>query len=88
MRYIIDTDTKSLIEDFIEGRTDVEIVDKYEPIEKLTARIEKMRLAFEEFKKNRGSFKVLNYYLRGRGLAQREIDNVFRKLEDFFDLVK
>ncbi len=68
MRYIIETDTKELMEDFVKGRTDATLIDSYEPIERLTKRVEKLSSAFKEFKQNRGSFTILNYYLRGKGI--------------------
>lgn len=88
MRYIIETENQNLIKDFIEGRSDAQIIDQYDPIERLTGRIEKINQAFTEFKKNRGSWRILNYYLRGRGIAQNEIDNVLQGVEEFLSLAK
>ncbi len=88
MRYIIETENNDLIKDFIEGRIDAEIIDQYDPIEKLTSRVEKMNQAFNDFKKNRGSWRIMNYYLRGRGISQTEIDNVTQGIEEFLALVK
>ena len=84
MRYVVETNAK----DFIEGLADdgtLTIIEKYEPIERLTARMEKMRMVFLDFKKNRGSWKILNYYLRGKGIAQYEINNVLAGVEKFLE---
>ncbi len=87
MRYIVETNIKDLIEDFVEGRTDVELIDSYEPIERLTERVEKMSTAFKDFKTHRGSWTILNYYLRGRGISQAEIDRVLGGVEKFMESV-
>jgi coenzyme F420-reducing hydrogenase beta subunit len=66
---------------------EVEVISEYEPVERLTARVEKMKQAFTEFQNNRGSMRILNYYLRGRGISQSEIDTVINGLEEFFKQV-
>lgn len=88
MRYIIETETPSLIEDFVEGRTDVKIIDSYEPIERLTARVEKISRAFHDFKESRGSWEILVRYLRGRGIPWVEIDRVLKGVEAFLKEVE
>lgn len=82
MRYIIQTENKELIQGLVDGEQ-VELIDGYEPLERLTGRMEKLRIALEEFKASRGSWKILNYYLRGRGIAQGEIDTVLAGVEEF-----
>lgn len=88
MRYIIETETPDLVKQFTEGRTDVSLIDQYDPIEKLTGKVEKMRIAFEEFKKSPGSWRIMNYYLRGRGVSQSEIDNVLGSVEEFLKQIR
>lgn len=83
MRYIIETNKTELISQFTED----ELVDQYEPIEKLTARVEKIHQAFNDFKKTRGSWQIMNYYLRGRGISQAEIDKVLSGVEEFLKLI-
>lgn len=85
MRYVIDTKKETIEE--LQQKNAIELIDSYEPIERLTTRVEKMHQAFKEFKNNRGSWKILNYYLRGRGLSQNEIDSVTDGIEEFLKLV-
>lgn len=84
MRYIIETDRPDLISQF----KDDEVISEYDPVERLTKRVEKMKAAFDEFKAHRGSWRVMNYYLRGRGVAQSEIDTVLSGVEEFLEQVK
>lgn len=86
MRFIIEANNKDAevkIREFVDQQLDSGIIDEYEPIERLSARVEKMRLAFEEFKENKGNMRILNYYLRGRGINQSEIDTVISGIEEF-----
>lgn len=83
MRYILETNTPELIQDFVNGRSDVEIVESYEPVERLTARVEKIHQTFMEFKAQRGSWNILRTYLKGKNITNVEIDKVLSGVEDF-----
>jgi len=91
MRFIIETNTedakKNLVE-FVDNSEGIEPITGYDPIEKLTSQVEKMYQAFSEFKSHRGSWRILNYYLRGRDIAQNEIDRVLEGVEEFMSQVK
>jgi hypothetical protein len=86
MRYIIDVKdkkTEKYLQDFILDNN-VEKVDVYEPIERLSVEVEKLGRALREAKAAPGSWEVLNYYLRGRGVSQSTIDATMGPLTDFF----
>ena len=80
MRYIIETNEPDLIE-----HADIKIIEKYEPIEKLTAKMEIMKAVFEDFKKNQGNWNIMVGYLRSKGIAKYDIDRVFAGVEDFLE---
>lgn len=86
MRYILEVEdrkTEKYLQDFIADNK-VEVVDKYAPLERLSAEVEKLGVALREAKKNPGSWEILNYYLRGRGVSQSAIDGVMGPVVDFF----
>lgn len=88
MRYIIETNNHEAISQLVESNQDTELITQYEPVERLTARVEKMKQAFDEFRASRGNWRIMNYYLRGRGIAQNEIDTVLNGLEEFFQQIE
>ena len=89
-RFVIESENEKAYEQFykLAESGELSIITEYDPIERLTARVEKMRLAFQDFKKNRGNWRILNYYLRGRGISQGEIDKVLAGVEEFMKQVE
>lgn len=86
MRYIVEAKStgEDVLKDFVAGRSDLEIVNSYDPIENLTEKVEKLGLGLREFKQSGVNWRVFNYYLRGRGISQSMIDTVMRGVDDFF----
>lgn len=87
MRYIVETtpDSDQILNNFLSECDNLEIITKYEPLEKLSGTVEKIGRLLKEYKQSGMNWKVLNYYLRGRGISQREIDYVLAGVEEFFD---
>lgn len=86
MRYLIEvsnTKTEKYLNDFLHDN-EIEVVDRYEPLERLSAEVGKLGNALREAKRSPGSWSVLNYYLRGRGVSQSTIDAVLAPVKDFF----
>ena len=86
MRYILEVEdkkTEKYLLDFIADNK-VEVVDKFAPLERLSAEVEKLGHAMREAKRSPGSWEILNYYLRGRGVSQSSIDGVLGPVTDFF----
>lgn len=85
MRYIIelkgmsDEDLKKLV---VEKK--VQIITSYDPIENLSAKVERLGVALKEFKQSGINWTIFRYYLRGRGLSDTIVNNVMGKVEDFF----
>lgn len=69
--------------DFL-GDNKIEVVDEYEPIAKLQKEVELVGRALREAKKEPGTWEVMNYYLRGRGVSQGTINELMGPLGDFF----
>lgn len=83
MRYIIEPKNKKAEEELL-ANDKLKVVTKYDPVEKLGAEVEKIGAALKEFKEGGVSWRVFNYYLRGRGLSQTMIDLVMGEVQDFF----
>lgn len=62
----------------------IEIVDRFNPITRLSAEVEKLGRALRDYKKSEGSYEVMMYYLRGRGVSQGSIDEVMKGVKQFF----
>ncbi len=87
MRFIIQSknpESDANLRSFVDGVEDLEILSAYDPIENLSAKVEKLGMALKEYKESGINWKVFKYYLRGRGLSETMIDNVMGKVEDFF----
>ena len=85
MRYILDTDNPRLMKKLLEkNEGSIELVQKYEPIEVLTSRVEKLGRLLEEYKDSGANWEILNYYLRGKGISQIMINSVMKGIKSFF----
>ena len=86
MRYTIDAKSKKLegiVEEFIK-KEKIELVEKYDPFEKISKDVEKMGLALRKFQKSGIDWDVFNTYLRGKGTPQSRIDAVMGDVKQFF----
>lgn len=88
MRYLVSV-TKKQEEKFKQllHDQDIRIVDKYEPVVALTEKVEKMGAALKEFKATGATWDIFNYYMRGKGIAQADIDGVMGVAIEFFKKV-
>ena len=86
MRYTIYAKTKKsegIVEEFIK-KEKIELVEKYDPFEKISKDVEKMGLALRKFHKSGIDWDVFETYLRGKGISQRVIDAVLGDVKQFF----
>ena len=86
MRYTIDAKSKKIegiIEDFIK-KEKLELVEKYDPLGKISKDVETMGLALRKFQRSGIDWDVFNTYLRGKGAPQETIDAVIGDVKDFF----
>lgn len=92
MRYIIeiiDRKAKEELNDFLlNNKEGAKLIESYEPIEKLQGKVEVLGRLLNEYKQSGISWDVFNYYLRGKGINQKEIDSVMGGVELFFSQFK
>lgn len=86
MRYTIESKSDKADEQVREllDNKDVEAISIYEPLEQISARVQKLGVALRELKNSNISWRVFNYYLRGLGISQGMIDSVLKGVEGFF----
>lgn len=85
MRYIIETKKDNLPQVLSDqGLSGIKIVDKYEPLEKIAASVERVGLALREFKNGGVSESVFFYYLKGKGHTEKEINAIMGDVKGFF----
>jgi len=83
MRYLIEPKNRKAEEELVKNEH-LKVITSYDPIQKLTADVEKIGVALREFKKTGVSWDIFNYYLRGRGIPQQTIDSVMGEVKEFF----
>lgn len=86
MRNIVHTEDQekhAMLVDFCMRHEGIDLKES-DQLEEVTNKVRLMGEAIKEFKAKGINMNVLNYYLRGRGVAQRDIDNVQKGVEQFF----
>ena len=84
MRHIVKTESDEDLGDLIHSVKDRDGVEVEGSVGDLGKKVQMLATALKEFKDSGGNMEVLNYYMRGKGIAQRDIDNVMDGIESFF----
>lgn len=80
-RYIIESSYPEL-RDVIAGLDDTEIVDEYDPMERLNAKVEKIGAALREFKEG-NTWRLFLTYMRGKGISNQDVEKVVDGIDSF-----
>lgn len=88
MRYIIETKNKKAEEKltvFMQevGASQIDFIDSYEPVERITKEVEKVGNALREYKKSGVSMEVMRTYLKGKGHSMSTINDLMGDVNDF-----
>jgi len=86
MRYILEAKNKKdeeIVEEFYAKNKSVQLVDSYDPYEKVSKEVEKVGLALRAFQKSGIDWEVFETYLKGCGHSRTEISGFMEDVKSF-----